>query len=147
MDDIMNIVSSTIDQESTDLNRLSQSIWNQPELGFKEHFAHTELTDFLEKTGFIVEKSFKLETAFRATYTHNVEKESVPGPNIAVLCEYDALPGIGHACGHNLIAELGVASALAIKAAMIANPEQFPGTVSLIILSVVNHFKFLMRTT
>lgn len=134
MDDITSIAYSTIDQESSDLYRLSRSIWSQPELGFKEHFAHSELTDFLEKTGFLVEKSFKLETAFRATYTHS-GAESVsaePGPNIAILCEYDALPGIGHACGHNLIAEVGVAAALGVKAAMIANPDQLFGTVTVL---------------
>ncbi|XP_045198069.2 xaa-Arg dipeptidase-like [Mercenaria mercenaria] len=132
MDDITSVVSSTIDQESSDLYRLSQSIWNQPELGFKEHFAHAELTDFLEKTGFVVEKSFKLVTAFRATYKHIEASVSTSGPNIAILCEYDALPGIGHACGHNLIAEVGVAAALAVKAAMIANPEQFSGTLTVL---------------
>ena len=43
---------------------------------------------------------------------------SGPGPNVGILCEYDALPGIGHACGHNLIAEVGVAAAIGVKAAM-----------------------------
>ena len=43
------------------------------------------------------------------------------GPHIAVLCEYDALPGIGHACGHNLIAEVGLAAGIGIKAAFEAN--------------------------
>jgi metal-dependent amidase/aminoacylase/carboxypeptidase family protein len=120
MDDISTSVSSTIDQESEDLTKLSDAIWNQPELAFQEHFAHAVLTDFLENTGFVVEKSFKLETAFRATYRH---PESNSGPNIAILCEYDALPGLGHACGHNLIAEAGVAAALAAKASMIANQD------------------------
>lgn len=131
MDDISCFVSSTIDQESSDLYRLSNSIWNQPELGFNELFAHAELTDFLEKAGFYVEKSFKLDTAFRATYSHLVDNVQKSVPNIAILCEYDALPGIGHACGHNLIAEVGVAAALGVKAAMIANPEHLIGTVSL----------------
>lgn len=72
------------------------------------------LTDFLEKHGFLVEKHFKLETAFRATWGSDAGNR----PHVAVLCEYDALPEIGHACGHNLIAELGVAAGLGIKAAM-----------------------------
>ena len=59
-----------------------------------------------------MERKFKLNTAFRATYGSGEE------PNIAVLCEYDALPEIGHACGHNLIAEVGVAAGIGIKAAM-----------------------------
>ena len=54
-----------------------------------------------------------MDTAFRATYAGQKEK-----PHISVLCEYDALPEIGHSCGHNLIAEVGVASGLGIKAAM-----------------------------
>lgn len=116
MDDIFSIVSGTVDQENGELFKLGQAIWNQPELAFNEHFAHALLTDFLENTGFVVEKSFKLETAFRATYHHSGSNLK---PNIAVLCEYDALPGIGHACGHNLIAEAGVAAGLAMKAAMI----------------------------
>ncbi|XP_035205048.1 peptidase M20 domain-containing protein 2-like, partial [Stegodyphus dumicola] len=50
------------------------------------------------------------------------------GPTVAVICEYDALPKIGHACGHNLIAEAGFGAGLAIKAAMEANPD-IPGKV------------------
>lgn len=124
------IACNTIDQQSHDLNLLSQSIWSMPELGFNEFHAHTVLTEFLRKSGFHVEKAFKLETAFRATYR---PENCSGGPNIAVLCEYDALPGIGHACGHNLIAELGVATALGVKAAMIANMDtQSFGTVSFV---------------
>lgn len=132
MSDISSIALNTIDQQSGELNQLSQAIWNQPELAFNEFFAHGELTDFLEKSGFLVEKSFKLETAFRATYmrSRNKASDSGPGCNLAILCEYDALPGIGHACGHNLIAEVGVAAALGVKAAMISSPEQIIGTVS-----------------
>lgn len=72
------------------------------------------LTKFLEEKGFQVERSFKLDTAFRATWGG----ETTSGPNVAVLCEYDALPEIGHGCGHNLIAEAGIAAGLGIKAAM-----------------------------
>ena len=64
-----------------------------------------------------MERSYKLETAFRATYGADVR------PNICVISEYDALPGIGHACGHNLIAEVGVAAGVGIMAAMNASNE------------------------
>ena len=70
------------------------------------------LTDFLEREDFEVERSFVVETGFRATYG------SEGGLNVCVICEYDALPGIGHGCGHNLIAECGVAAGIGIKAAL-----------------------------
>ncbi|KAL4226517.1 hypothetical protein ACF0H5_014502 [Mactra antiquata] len=120
MDEMREIACNTIDQQSEELKALSMSIWNMPELGFNEFHAHSVLTEYLLTAGFHVEKSFKLETAFRAMYK---PENSTNGPNIAVLCEYDALPGIGHACGHNLIAEVGIATAVGVKAAMIANMD------------------------
>ena len=83
-----------------------------PELAFEERHAHAALTDFLAERGFAVERgAFGLETGFRATAGSG-------GPTIAVLCEYDALPGVGHACGHNLIAEAGIAVGLGLEAAL-----------------------------
>jgi len=74
--------------------------------------AHELLTSFFEKKGFAVERSFTgVETAFRATFGSG-------RPNVCMICEYDALPEIGHACGHNLIAEAGVAAGLGLKAAL-----------------------------
>jgi len=67
----------------------------------------------MEKHGFIVTKNYHLETAWVATYTHGQG-----GRVLGVNSEMDALPGIGHACGHNLIGISGVAVALAAKAAM-----------------------------
>ena len=80
-------------------------------IDYNEHHAHELLTNHLEGQGFTVERKYHLETAFRATVGSG-------SPHVAVLCEYDALPGIGHACGHNLIAEVGVAAGLGIKAVM-----------------------------
>ena len=59
-----------------------------------------------------MERQYKLDTAFRAVY--GIDE----GPHVAVISEYDALPNIGHACGHNLIAEVGVAAGIGIKAAL-----------------------------
>lgn len=64
-----------------------------------------------------------MKTAFRGTYSSDKM-----GPNIALLCEYDALPSIGHACGHNLISELGIAAGLGVKAAMTSS-DQLKGKV------------------
>ena len=80
------------------------------ELAYEERFAHDLLTDLLEEAGLAPERSaFGIETAFRAA-------AGPSGPTVAVLCEYDALPGIGHACGHNVIAAAGLGAALAAAA-------------------------------
>ena len=102
----------TIDDHKDELIALSGDIWENPELSFEEFKAHELLTDYLEKESFAVERSYTgIKTAFRATFGSG-------RPNVCVICEYDALPDIGHACGHNLIAEAGVAAGLGIKAAM-----------------------------
>ena len=106
------VASAAVQAAKGELQELSDSIWRNPELGFQEHKAHQLLTGFLEGRGFKVERGFSgLETAFRATFGQG-------RPNVCVVCEYDALPGIGHACGHNLIAEAGVAAGLGVKAVL-----------------------------
>ena len=106
------LASEAVQSSKEELCELSGEIWKNPELGFEEHKAHQHLTAFLEKRGFRVERGFSgLKTAFRATYGEG-------RPNVCVICEYDALPDIGHACGHNLIAEAGVAAGLGVKAAL-----------------------------
>ena len=57
-------------------------------------------------------------------------------PNIAILCEYDALPEVNHGCGHNLIAEVGIAASLGIKAAL-EKLGSHPGQVSIVITDVI----------
>nr|XP_042901265.1 peptidase M20 domain-containing protein 2 isoform X3 [Parasteatoda tepidariorum] len=116
-------ISSVIDEEKEFFNSVSQNIWNSPELSFQETFAHNILTDALIKYGFSVQRNYLLQTAFRAEFTTG------EGPRIAVLLEYDALPEIGHACGHNLIAEAGLAAAVGIKAAMEAD-SSIKGTLT-----------------
>ena len=100
---------SAIDALSNELFDLSNEIWKVPELMFEEHQAHATLTSFFEKHGFQVKRKYPLDTAFVATNKPNRVGDE---PCVAVLCEYDALPGIGHACGHNLIAEAGAAAAV-----------------------------------
>ncbi|GBM33839.1 Peptidase M20 domain-containing protein 2 [Araneus ventricosus] len=112
-------VCSKIDEEKEFLNSVSQKIWNNPELAYKEEQAHETLTSALTRCGFKVQKHYLLPTAFKAEYT----SKPGGGPVVAVLLEYDALPNIGHACGHNLIAEAGLAASLGVKAAMEADPK------------------------
>ena len=110
--DLKKLASAAIDENTEELGKLSNGIWSSPELNFKEYKAHDLLSGFLEKKGFSVERSYTgIETAFRATFGSG-------RPNVCVICEYDALPEIGHACGHNLIAEAGVAAGLGLKVAL-----------------------------
>lgn len=104
--------SAAIDAASEELREASLSIHANPERGFEEHHAHRVLTDLLDAHGFAVERgAYGVETAFRAVAGNGA-------PVIAVLCEYDALPEIGHACGHNLIAISGIATALGLQAVL-----------------------------
>ena len=123
------IACEAIDAQISHLKCLSRDIWNHPELCYEEKYAHKRITDFLEERGFNVERSFKIETAFRAR-PRDVQSKGGEGPNVAVLCEYDALPEIGHACGHNLIATVGVAASLGIQAALQSSEFDGSGKVS-----------------
>ncbi|KAF3702529.1 Peptidase M20 domain-containing protein 2 Aminoacylase-1-like protein 2 [Channa argus] len=111
-------VGSCIDEAESKLHSLSQDIWSCPELAYEERKAHDKLVKFFsQEDGWRVDSHFKLETAFRASWVvGGREQEDVV--NVGFLCEYDALPTIGHACGHNLIAEVGAAAALGLKAAL-----------------------------
>ena len=94
------------------LSELSLKIHSNPELGFQEFKAAGWLTDYLEVNGFSIERGIcGLSTAFRATYGRGK-------PAIAVMAEYDALPEVGHACGHNLIAASAVGAGIAAKPAI-----------------------------
>ena len=95
-----------IDTYSSELFDLNRCIWQNPELGFNEIYAHDQLTEYLAARGFDVTPHYTLDTAFRA------ETGEDGGLTVGLICEYDALPEVGHACGHNLIAESGVAAAL-----------------------------------
>ncbi|XP_055334574.1 xaa-Arg dipeptidase-like isoform X2 [Paramacrobiotus metropolitanus] len=108
-------IDAVVKRYENALNDISQELWNNPELLYKEYKAHQLLTDFLEKEKFTVTRKYKeLDTAFRAEFQSAKYDPSLHA-TIAVLCEYDALPEIGHACGHNLIAESGIAAGLALQ--------------------------------
>jgi amidohydrolase len=102
--------SAAIDAMAPMLLDCSHQIHARPELGFEETFAHDTLTAAIESAGLTVERhAFGVGTAFRAV-------AGTEGPTIAVLLEYDALPEIGHACGHNIIAAAGLGAGLAAAA-------------------------------
>jgi amidohydrolase len=100
-------VLETIDSLRERFIEISRGIHANPELGREEYKAAALLTSELENLGFKVERKIAgLETAFRAVYEGEKER-----PTLAFLAEYDAVPGLGHACGHNLIAMCAVAAA------------------------------------
>ncbi len=103
-------VRAEVEGRAAALVEASRQIHAHPELNYDEHFAHDLLATLLESGGLQVSRgAFDLDTAF-------VARAGSAGPTIAVLCEYDALPGIGHACGHNIIATAGVGAGLAAAA-------------------------------
>jgi amidohydrolase len=104
------------------LDELSLKIHSNPELGFQESKAAAWLTQYLKENGFSVERGIcDLPTAFRASYGEGK-------PAIAILAEYDALPKMGHACGHNIIAASAVGAGIAAKTAI----NQFGGNILVI---------------
>jgi amidohydrolase len=106
---LKSIVIGEIDSEQDRLAELSRKLHDNPELAFQEHQAADWLAAYLETKGFSVEKSIcDLPTAFRAVYGSGK-------PVIAFLAEYDALPGIGHACGHNLISASSIAAGVSVR--------------------------------
>ena len=103
--DLKGISSTAIDRSVSQLREMSDDLWRHPEVALEEHRAHDLLTGLLRDHGFQVDEHYTMETAFRARAGGD------QGVNVAVICEYDALPEIGHACGHNLIAEAGESEA------------------------------------
>lgn len=107
-----------IDGMREEMTAMADDIFDHPEIGLEEHHAAQVLTGWLEKEGFAVERGVAgVPTAFRAIY-----KNGEGGPNIGLLCEYDALPGIGHACGHHMQGPSILAAAKALKDADIRTP-------------------------
>lgn len=117
-------ISGRIDAVADELIEASHAIHGKPELAFKEHFACATLTATLERHDLATETGvFTLETAFETQL--NTQSD---GPTVAILAEYDALPGIGHACGHNIIATTALGATLGLQAVA----QSLPGRVRLI---------------
>ncbi|KAM0703388.1 hypothetical protein Q7P35_009327 [Cladosporium inversicolor] len=119
-------VSNHLDSTYDDLWTINKAIYDNPELGYKEYEAHDLLASFFEdQDGWNVTRSVGgIETAFQAVFDGEGE-----GPIVGFNAEYDALPELGHACGHNLIATVSVGGALA--AAKVMRDEALPGKIIL----------------
>src|SRR5688572_23409446 len=110
IDDVKRRVCAEVDRVADRLIDASHQIHAHPELNFEEVFAHDLLTGILDDAGLTADRhAYGVGTAFEA-------RAGSTGPDIAVLCEYDALPGLGHACGHNVIATAGLGAGLAAAA-------------------------------
>lgn len=142
-------VTNNIDKQNKELTELSHKIHDNPELGFKEYKAASWLTEYLKDNGFQIETGIAgLATAFKATYGQGK-------PHIALIAEYDALPKLGHACGHNIIATSAVGAGIAAKAAVDAfggslfvigcpAEEIFGGKIDMIRASAFNNLDLAM---
>lgn len=115
-------IEQRIREEKNNLIEMAREIYKNPETGGKEFFAADLITGYLEKKGFKVWRGIGgLKTAFMASYGDE-------GFHIGYCSEYDALPEIGHGCGHNLIGIAGVAAGVALAASL----DDMPGRVSII---------------
>jgi amidohydrolase len=112
-------VNKTIDKNRDEIIRVSKKIHSEPELGHQEFKSSKLLVDELEKHGYTVKYGVAdMETAFESRIGKG-------DPTVGILAEYDALPGIGHACGHNLIA----ASALGAAIGLTEVVDEVKGTI------------------
>lgn len=121
-EDLHRAVEAEITRRRPELEAIAQALYDRPELGFEEHATADLLTAHLRDAGFDVRRpAYGLDTAFAATV-------GTGGPHVAVLAEYDALPGIGHACGHNIIAAWSLGTFLGLAAVI----DRLGGRVTLI---------------
>jgi len=117
-------IITRVDQLKDELITLSHKIHAHPEIAYTEHQSVAFIIDVLRNHGFEVETPYAgVETSFRAT-----KKGKHTGPKIAFLAEYDALPEIGHACGHNIIATCSTGAFLSLSPLM----DQLDGEISII---------------
>ena len=107
MRDLKVRVSQAIDELGPELLDVARKIHARPELAFQERYAADLLCGVLERHGLAERGVYDLETSFRCEIGDG-------GPAVAILSEYDALPELGHACGHNLIATMGLGAALGL---------------------------------
>ena len=115
-------VQGEVDRLRSDLLAVSRFLHANPELAYEERQAAELLTEILEQHGFVVARgAANLPTAFTGLAGSG-------SPRIAFMAEYDALPGLGHACGHNLIATAALGAALAVRSIL----DRVPGTALLV---------------
>ena len=103
-------IYDSIEENRARYIEVSHDIHARPEIGNEEVYASGRLVELLQEAGFTVETA----VAGHETSFHAVKDSGIDGPAVAFLAEYDALPGLGHACGHNIIGTTSVAAAIAL---------------------------------
>jgi amidohydrolase len=124
IEQLKQIVSTEVDRLQDRLITIAKALYDDPEISFEEHRSMALLAGIAEEAGFEVERQVGgLATAYKAIYRGNGQ-----GSAVGFLAEYDALPELGHACGHNFIAASSTGAALALRPVM----EQLPGRIMIV---------------
>lgn len=122
-------IARALDKLTPTLVQVLHAIHARPEIAYREHFASTTIADTLREAGIAVQHpAYGLDTALVASIqgaNYHPEKHR----SIAILSEYDALAGIGHGCGHNVIAAAGLGAFLALATVLAENPHAYSGRV------------------
>ncbi|XP_075556848.1 xaa-Arg dipeptidase-like [Dermacentor variabilis] len=113
--DFSSLVRDVLEAKANELWDVSKFLWGNPETALRETKAHDMLCEFLERQDFNVSRRHYMDTAFRAEYG---APGGTNGPTVALMAEYDALPDIGHGCGHNLVSQSVLGAAVAVKEVM-----------------------------
>ena len=127
-------LASTVEELAGEIVALSHAVHDSPEVGYEERFAVSTVADLLRAHGIEPDVGvYGMETALRAEFTGaaGTSNAGSPAPAIAILAEYDALPGIGHGCGHNVMAGNSVGAFLALYELERRSPGSVPGRVVL----------------
>lgn len=125
--ELMDALESKIEELSETIVGMSHFLHENPEVGFEEFKAQAKFKEYLEAHGLDVELGvYDVETSFESKISNG------SGPTIAILSEYDALPNIGHACGHCVMGATGLGAYLALAKLVRENSDAFQGTVKFI---------------
>lgn len=103
-------IIKVVNEQKASVMKLVRRMYENPEIGNEEFESMAMLVEKLKNEGFETESGYVVPTGFIGKYS-----SKKAGPTIAYLCEYDALPEVGHGCGHNLIAGIGVMAGIALK--------------------------------
>ncbi|KAL5356744.1 hypothetical protein BJX96DRAFT_187442 [Aspergillus floccosus] len=116
---LQEVADEAVANADDQLRTINLGIHDHPEIKYEEHYAHDTLCNFLERYGLRVERGVgDLPTAFRASYGPEKGADGQATRAVAINLEYDALPVLGHACGHNLITTAGLAAVLGMASAI-----------------------------
>ncbi|KAJ1323977.1 aminobenzoyl-glutamate utilization protein B [Microdochium nivale] len=126
---VKQLINDALSSLDTELRDINHKIHSNPELGYEEHKAHDNIVALLQTQPDIrvTPHTYGLDTSFEAEYSNTTGADS-NSRLVVFSVEYDALPGIGHACGHNIIATGSLAAFFATAALLRANPH-IPGRV------------------